>query len=338
VNETTGSIGKVALYRAADGAETLEVRLERESVWLTLNQMAELFERDKSVISRHLSRVFASGELEREATVAKNATVQIEAGRSVERSIEYFNLDAILSVGYRVNSRRGTQFRIWATRTLRDYLVQGYTLNERRLRERGLSEMEQAIRLLATTLERNALVSEEGRAVLDVVRRYARSWVLLRQYDERSLPSIEKPSQPLWPLDPLQARQAIASLSDELTSVGEAGALFARETGDRLSGILSAVEQTFDGTPLYPSVEEKAAHLLYFIIKDHPFADGNKRVGSFLFVLYLKNNGKLDDSRGIARFGDTALVALALLIAESEPTQKDLMIRLIVNLLSGVEL
>ena len=332
MNDTTQSMGQVTLYRSEDGGETLEVRLEHETVWLTLNQMAELFERDKSVVSRHLQRIFASDELDRKAVVAKNATTAAD-GKTYQ--VEYFNLDAILSVGYRVNSRRGTQFRIWATRTLRDYLVQGYTLNERRLMERGLAEMEQAIRLLAVTLEQNALVSEEGRAVLDVIRQYARSWVLLRQYDERSFPVTGKQTEARWSLDPSQASQAIASLKAELIAVGEAGPLFGHETSHRLSGILSAVEQTFDGAPLYAGVEEKAAHLLYFIIKDHPFTDGNKRIGSFLFVLYLRNNGQLDGPGGIERFGDTALVALALLIAESEPSQKDLMIRLIINMLSG---
>ena len=176
--------GEVALFVAPDGQVRLDVRLERETVWLSLNQIAELFGRDKSVISRHLRNVFASGELDRAAVVAKTSTTAAD-GKTYQ--VEYFDLDAILSVGYRVNSKRGSQFRIWATRTLRDHLVQGYTLSERRLREKGLSEMEQAVRLLARTLSSHELVNEQGRAVLDVVTRYARSWRLLLQYDEDRL-------------------------------------------------------------------------------------------------------------------------------------------------------
>jgi hypothetical protein len=177
--------GEVIVYKSPDGQVRVDVRVERETVWLSLNQIAELFERDKSVISRHLQRVFASGELERAATVAENATVQIEGGHKVTRRIERFNLDAVLSVGYRVNSKRGTQFRIWATRTLREHLLRGYTFNERRLREKGLAEMEAAVALLARTLTRHELVTDEGRAVLDIVHRYARAWRWLFEYDER---------------------------------------------------------------------------------------------------------------------------------------------------------
>src|SRR2546426_9078050 len=186
-----GASGEIILYEAPDGQVRVDVRLERETVWLSLNQMAKLFGRDKSVISRHLRNVFASRELERKAVVAKNATTASD-GKTYQ--IEYFNLDAILSVGYRVNSKRGTQFRIWATRTLREHLLQGYTLNERRLRERGLGEIEQAVGLLARTLTAHALVSDEGRAVLEVVQQYTRAWRLILDYDERRL--AERPAVP----------------------------------------------------------------------------------------------------------------------------------------------
>ncbi len=187
--------GEVALFEAPDGQIRLDVRLERETVWLSLNQMADLFGRDKSVISRHLRNIFAAGELDRAAVVAKNATTAAD-GKTYQ--VEYFDLDAILSVGYRVNSKRGTQFRIWATRTLRDHLVQGYTLNERRLRERGI-EMEQAVHLLSRTLTRHELVTEEGRGVLDVITRYAKSWLLLKEYDDNTLsvPERRRPPTPL---------------------------------------------------------------------------------------------------------------------------------------------
>lgn len=323
--------GEVVVYEAPDGEVRVDVRLDRETVWLSLNQMAELFERDKSVISRHLRNVFDSRELEREAVVAKNATTAAD-GKTYQ--VEFFNLDAILSVGYRVNSKRGTQFRIWATRTLRDHLLRGYTLHERRLAERGLGEIEQAVGLLARTLTTHALVSDEGRAVLDVVQRYTRSWRLLLEYDEERLAA--KPAQPVAPAASLSladARAAIASLREDLASRGEAGALFGQERGEALAGLLGAIEQTFDGEPLYPSAQARAAHLLYFVIKDHPFGDGNKRIGTFLFLDYLRRNRLLLRADGEPRLADNAMVALALLIAESEPAQKDLMIRLVLNLL-----
>jgi len=221
--------GEVALYQTPDGQVRLDVRLERETVWLSLSQMAELFGRDKSVISRHLRNVFETGELNRQAVVAKNATTAAD-GKTYQ--VEYFDLDAILSVGYRVNSKRGTQFRIWATRTLRDHLVQGYTLNERRLREKGLAEMEQAMRLLAHTLSAHELVTEQGRAVLDVVAHYARSWRLLVEYDENRLP--EAPARPMRPvagLSPEDARRGIGDLKQALMARGEATTLFGQERG-----------------------------------------------------------------------------------------------------------
>lgn len=322
---------EIVVYEAPDGEVRVDVHLDRETVWLSLNQMADLFERDKSVISRHLRNVFDSGELEREAVVAKNATTAAD-GKTYQ--VELFNLDAILSVGYRVNSKRGTQFRIWATRTLRDHLLRGYTLHERRLAERGLGEIEQAVGLLARTLTTHALVSDEGRAVLDVVQRYTRSWRLLLEYDEERLAA--KPAQPVAPavsLSLADARAATASLREDLASRGEACALFGQERGDALAGLLGAIEQTFDGEPLYPSAQARAAHLLYFVIKDHPFVDGNKRIGTLLFLDYLRRNGLLLRADGEPRLADNAMVALALLIAESEPAQKDLMIRLVLNLL-----
>ena len=325
--------GGVVIYQQRGGRVRLEVRLEGETLWLSLAQMAELFGRDKSVVGKHLRNVFATGELKRGAVAAKNATTAAD-GKTYR--VEYFNLDAILSVGYRVNSKRGTQFRIWATATLREHLLSGYTLNERRLREKGLGEMEQAVGLLARTLERHELVTDEGRAVLDVVERYTRSWRLLLEYDERRL--AETPAHPRKPIRTLDldgARAAIRELRQAVGS-GRAGAgLFGQERGDQLGAILGAVEQTFGGEPLYPSVQARAAHLLYFLIKDHPFTDGNKRIGTLLFLEYLRRNGMLVSADGRFLFTDNTLVALALLVAESDAKQKDLMIRLILSLLEG---
>lgn len=328
-----GEKGSILLFQSPDGGICLDVKLERETVWLTLNQIATLFGRDKSVISRHLKNIYSSGELDRKASVAKNATVHQEGTREIERTIEFYDLDAVLSVGYRVNSLRGTQFRIWATRTLKDHLIRGYSLNEQRLRQQGV-EMRQMVELLSRTLTNHTLVTGEGRAVLDVIHQYARVWGLLLAYDEDRL--SERPSRPVLPEASLSlesAREAIIRLREDLADRNEATALFGNERGDSLAGILAAIEQTFGGERLYPNVQMRAAHLLYFIIKDHPFSDGNKRIGTFLFLTYLDQNGLLRRTDGSVRIADNAMVALALLVAESDPAQKDLMIRLIVNLL-----
>lgn len=323
--------GQVALFEAPDGQIRLDVHLERDTVWLTQAQMAELFGRERSVITKHINNVFKEGELDRDSVCA-NFAHTAEDGKTY--SVQHFNLDVVISVGYRVKSLRGTQFRIWATRTLRDHLVQGYTLNERRLREKGLTEMEQAMRLLARTLSANELVNDQGRAVLDVVTRYARSWRLLLQYDENRLPeSPAHPTRPVAGLPPDESRRAIAGLKQALMAKGEATTLFGQERGGALDGILGSIEQTFGGEALYTSVESRAAHLLYFVIKDHPFSDGNKRIGSFLFLFYLDRNGLLTKPDGTPRFADNALVAVALLVAESDPAHKELLIRLILNLL-----
>lgn len=325
--------GGVILYRTEDGRTALDVRLAGETVWLTQAQIADLFAVNVPTISKHIKNIYADRELTRKATVSKMETVRREGKRQVTRTVEFYNLDMIISVGYRVNSARATRFRIWATQTLKDHLIHGYTLNERRLREKGLSEAEQAIQLLSRTLTRHKLVNEEGRGVLEVISRYAKSWLLLKEYDEERLAVPERRKPARIALDYFRAREAIDELKARLIERGEATSLFGQERSEQLAGILGTIEQTFDGKPLYASIEEKAAHLFYFVIKDHPFADGNKRIGSFLFILFLRENGYLEDATGQVKINDNALVALALLIAESEPRNKELMIRLVMNLL-----
>ncbi|MEJ7668571.1 MAG: virulence protein RhuM/Fic/DOC family protein [Casimicrobiaceae bacterium] len=320
--------GEVILYEAPDGQVRVEVRLERENVWLTQEQMARLFGRERSVITKHVRNVFREGELEAVTTCAKFAQVQVEGERSVSREVEHYNLDVIISVGYRVKSSQGTRFRQWATRVLREHLIDGYTFNQTRLAERGLLEARQTLDLLAQTLQNQALVDDTGRAVLDLIVGYADTWRLLLEYDENrlTLPPGASPSSGV--LDVARAGTAIADFKRELMARSEATSLFGNPRGDALEGILGSIEQTMFGEPLYRSREEKAAHLLYFIIKDHPFTDGNKRIGSFLFMLYLQQEGMTH------QLNPQALTALALLIAESAPAAKDLMIRLIINLLA----
>ena len=316
--------GELILYQSDDGHTRVEVELKDETVWLSQAQMTELFSRNKRTISEHIRNVFKEGELKEKTVVRKFRTTALD-GKSYQTN--YYNLDVIISVGYRIKSQHGTRFRIWATSILKDHLVQGYTLNQKRLAENGLGEVKQVLELLANTLENHNLVSDEGRAVLSIVSGYARTWQLLWQYDEDSL-AIPKNEEKLSKvLELSRTRQAISSLKQKLLIKDEATEIFGQERGEGLTGILGAIQQTFGGQDLYPSFEEKAANLLYFIIKDHPFVDGNKRIGSFLFLLFLRLN------RDVLNFDNKALVALTLLIASSDPAQKDLLIRLVINLL-----
>jgi prophage maintenance system killer protein len=328
------SQNEIALYMAADGSMQLDVRIDAETVWLTQRQMAELFDTTAQNVTIHLKNIYEDGELEEGATCKDFLQVQKEGGRKVERKLRHFNLDAIIGVGYRVNSKRGTQFRIWATKLLRDHLVKGFTVNKARLQNRGYAEIEESLRLLGRTLNVHGLIGDEGQALLDLVEHYTRSWRLLLQYDENRLPAEPvSPTKKMARLTLAQANQQIAKFKKTLAAKGEASALFGAPRGEGLAGILGAIEQTFDGAALYPNAETRAAHLLYFTIKDHPFSDGNKRIGSLLFLYYLDKNKRLIGPEGRPRFDDRSLVALALLIAESDPGHKDSMIRLVMSFL-----
>ena len=319
-------MNEIVIFEAS--AKQVEVHLKGDSLWLTQNQMAELFSVQKSAISKHLKNVFTSGELEEAATVSKMETVQREGQRIVTRQVEHYNLDAIISVGYRVNTSRATRFRQWATRVLREHLVQGYTLNQQRLAERGI-ECEQAVALLSRTLANQQLVNAEGEAVLRVIAEYARSWSLLQQYDEQSLTHQTAPQAGMQALALPEVLAAIAQLKAELVAKGEATELFGRLRGDGLVSAIATIEQGFGDTLFYPNVASRAAHLLYFVIKNHPLADGNKRCGSFLFLWYLRLNQHLLAKPVEHLINDNTLVAVALLVAESLPGQKELMVRLI---------
>jgi len=316
-------MSEVLIYETESGQTQVNVRLEAETVWLSQEQMAALFGRERSVVTKHLRNVFKEGELDEKSNV-QNLHIA-----NSDKPVRFYSLDVIISVGYRVKSQRGTQFRLWATRTLREHLVQGYTLNSTRLAERGINGAQQAIELLARTLNNQALVNDTGSAVLALIVDYAKTWRLLLQYDESGLvlPESCQPAQSA--LDHGKALAAIAQLKAELMARGEATPLFGQVRGEAFAGLLGSIEQTMFGESLYRTREEKAAHLLYFVIKDHPFSDGNKRIGSFMFLLYLQQEGM---SMAI---NDNALTALALLIAESDPANKELMIRLVVNLLTA---
>jgi len=314
------------------GKRPVEVRLEGETVWLNQTQMADLFDTSTDNISLHLKNIYADNELEELATTEDYSVVRQEGSRTVRRRLKHYNLDAIISVGYRVSSARATLFRIWATGVLRQHLVEGYTLNQRRLAERGI-EFEQAVSLLSRTLANQALVSDEGRAVLQVIGDYARSWSLLQAYDEQSLAEQSARQHGMRGLALDEVLAAIAQLKAELMAKGEATELFGQVRGEGLASAIATIEQGFGDELFYPNVASRAAHLLYFTIKNHPLADGNKRTGSFLFLWYLRLNQHLL-ARPVERLiNDNTLVALALLVAESLPVQKDLMIKLVEHLL-----
>lgn len=322
-----GGADGIRIYQSENGA--VEVRLDDETVWLRQEQMALLFGRERSVVSKHLRNVFAEGELE------EKSNVQILHIAGSDKPVKFYNLDVIISVGYRVKSVQGTRFRQWATQVLRTHLAQGYTLNQQRLKANA-RELEAALLLVRKAAQSADLQVDTGRGLVDIVTRYAQTFLLLQRYDEGLL--TEPPEQPGGVLPSLpEARAALSNLKASLLARGEATELFARERGEGLAALLGNLDQTVFGEPAYPSVEAKAAHLLYFVIKNHPFADGNKRSGAFLFVDFLNRNGRLLDAQGVPVINDIGLAALALLVAESDPAQKETMIRLVMNMLAPVE-
>ena len=317
-------MNEISIYQTESG--TIEVHLEQDTVWLRQEQMGQLFGRERSVITKHLRNVFADGELDEESNV-QNMHI---AGS--DKPVKAYNLEVIISVGYRVKSQQGTRFRQWATRILREHLTQGYTLNRQRL-EANARELEAALQLVKKAAQSPELLADTGRGLVNIVTRYAQTFLLLQRYDEGLLTEPKTESGGLLPTL-AEAHAALAQLKADLIARGEATALFAQERGEAFEALLGNLDQTVFGEPAYPSVEAKAAHFLYFVIKNHPFADGNKRSGAFLFVDFLNRNGRLLDADGTPVINDIGLAALALLVAESDPTQKDTMIRLIMNMLA----
>lgn len=320
-------MSNIVIFESGD--QSVQVRLEGETVWLRQEQMAELFDRERSVITKHVRNVFAEGELVRDSVCAKFAHTAAD-GKTYQ--VDHYNLDVIISVGYRVKSQQGTRFRQWATSVLREHLVEGYTLNQHRLTERGI-EFEQAVRLLSRTLANQQLVSDEGQAVVQVIADYARSWSLLQGYDEQSLTGLSGQQGNMRALNLDEVLRAIAQLKAELIAKGEATELFGQLRGDGLASAIATIEQGFGDAFFYPNVASRAAHLLYFVVKNHPLADGNKRTGSFLFLWYLRLNQSLLARPVEQLINDNTLVALALLVAESEPAQKELMVKLVEHFL-----
>jgi prophage maintenance system killer protein len=326
-------MGKLIIYQP-DDESTVSVKLEGNTVWLTQRQLSEILDTSTDNISLHLKNIYASGELAETATTEDFSVVQQEGQRSVSRKIRHYNLDAIISVGYRVNSKRGTQFRQWATTILRDHLMQGWTLDRARF-EHNATELEAALALIKKTAQSNDLITDAAQGLLEIVSRYTKTFLLLQRYDEGLLTD---PSGTMGGVTPslVEVKQLIADLKADLMVRGEASDLFGIERDGGLSAILGNLNQSVFGEPAYPTIECKAAHLLYFTIKNHPLSDGNKRTGALLFIDFLNRNNALMKN-GQPVINDIGLAALALLVAESAPEQKETMTRLIENMLVGLE-
>lgn len=316
----------IEIYESEDGQ--VLVRFESETAWLTLNQMTSLFGRDKSVISRHLKNIFESGELDRKSVVAKNATTAAD-GKIYQ--VDYYNLDVIISVGYRVNSKQGTQFRIWATQVLRDYLIKGFAINQAKLikAKTKLMDLQQAVQLVHR-VSQQGLESDEVKGILGVLSEYAYALDVLDKYDHHALEISDTTIDNNWQLTYDDAMAQIQLWRQHQN----AGSLFGNEKDASFQSSIATIYQSFNDLELYPSIEEKAANLLYFIVKNHSFSDGNKRIAAGIFAYFLKKNGVLFRLDGTKRIADNALVAITIMIAESNPVDKDIITKLIVNLIN----
>jgi len=323
--------GEIIIYQTSKKEVELRVFLEKETVWLSLEQMTTLFGRDKSVISRHIKNVFAEKELDKNSVVANFATT---AKDGKIYNVDYYNLDVIISVGYRVKSQQGVSFRIWATRVLKNYIVKGYAINEKQLMEakNKFNELQETISFLREQTEKKQLKGQE-KEIINLLADYSKTLSILEKYDKEKL---QKPrgKKDKFVLEYKNCYEIIMELKKELIAKKEASDIFGAERNSAFKSVVKNLYQTFGGKELYKNLEEKSAHLLYLTIKDHPFSDGNKRIGSFLFVYFLDRNNYLHKKSGEKKINDNALVALALLIAESDPKEKDVLIKIVINLLN----
>ena len=322
----------IQIYRLDNGATEIDVKLDQDTIWLSQKQIAELFDKDSDTIGLHLKNIYSTGELKEFSTTEDYSVVQKEGTRNIRRRIKHYNLDAIISVGYRVNSIRGTQFRIWANKILKEYLIQGYSINERALKRQNeqLSVLQKTIKILSSAIQSKELTSDESKGLLSIVSDYSYALDILDQYDYQTLTITKTSGKDIY-------RITYAEAIDQINLVRKAygnSELFGREKDKSFKSSISTIYQTFDGKDLYPSIEEKAAHLLYFITKNHSFSDGNKRIAAFMFLYFLSKNGILYDSYGNKRIADNTLVALTLMIAVSKQEEMDVMIKVIVNLIN----
>jgi len=321
--------GEIVIYKASDGSTQLDVKLAEETVWLTQKQMSLLFDKNVRTINEHIKNIFSEGELD-ENSVIRNFRITANDGKIY--STKFYNLDVIISVGYRVKSKRGTQFRIWSNSVLKEYLAKGYVLNEKKLKEQTekIKEIEKTLEIFSNVVEHYQLDRDEFSGILKVVSDYTRALDLLDDYDHQRLKIDRTSKNEIFRIDYESAKKIIKKLKEKFGG----SSLFGKEKDQSFKGTLGAIYQTFSKKEVYPSIEEKAAHLLYFTIKNHSFVDGNKRIAAALFLWFLEMNNYLYGKNGRKRIADNALVALCLLIAESNPKEKDTIAKVVVNLIN----
>jgi prophage maintenance system killer protein len=315
----------ILIYQTDDGQTKIETRLVNDTVWLSLEQMSELFDKGRSTINEHILNIFKENELSKADSIRKIGISDFST-----KPTNYYNLDVIISVGYRVKSVQGTKFRQWATKRLNDYLLKGYAINQTRL-----EQLNKIVNVIQQSGVLDGVQLSEAKGLLDILSNYTRSFVLLNQYDSNSLSNEGLDTNITYEIQYAEAKDAIKELKMQLVTKNSANDLFGNEKDNSFEGTLNSVVQTFGGEYLYPTIEEQAAHLLYFIIKNHPFSDGNKRIGAFLFVWFLDKNKHASKNNGEIKINDNALIALALLIAQSNPSEKDLMVSLVCNLIKN---
>jgi len=323
---------EIQIFTSKDGKTEIEVKLEDQTVWLNQYQLESLFETERTSLNRHISNIYKSKELDELSTCAKITQVQKEGNREIIRKIKFYNLDIIIAVGYRVNSKRGTEFRIWANKILKDYLIQGFSLNEKRLTKENelLKDLQKSILLIGNVLNRKELSGEESVGLLKIISDYSYALDILDQYDYQSLKIQETSGKEIFQLSYDEAVKQIQIVKKKHGN----SELFGREKDESFKSSIATIYQTFDGIDLYPSIEEKAANLLYFVTKNHSFTDGNKRIAALLFLYFMERNRILYDNSGQKRIADNALVALTLMIAVSKPDEKDTIVKIIVNLIN----
>jgi prophage maintenance system killer protein len=319
--------GTIIIYKNSEGESKIEVKMDGETVWLSQEQISQLFTVDRSVITKHINNIFKSGELKEKSNVQK---MHIP---NSDKPVKYFSLDMIISIGYRTNSIKATEFRIWANQILKNYLTKGYAINKQLLEEQNtkLKDIQNAIKFINDKKDSEILIGQSGE-LISLIQEFANSFSILHEYDEEKL-KLNENGQAKFILNYDQAKNIITDFKAKLTEKGEAGSLMGSEIENKFKGVVGSLYQTYDGIDLYASLEEKAANLLYLTIKDHPFSDGNKRIGSFLFIYFLSQNNYLYKASGEKKINDNALVALALLVAVSDPRDKEIMIKIISNLL-----
>lgn len=321
--------GEIVIYQTKDGKTSIDVKLENETVCLNQAQMAELFQTDRTSIVKHVNNIYKSEELEKDSTCAKIAQVQMEGNRTIKRHIIYYNLDMIISVGYRVNSMRGTQFRIWANKILKDYLIKGYAINQQ-VKAAQLEDLKSTVRLLSNVIEHKQLTLDEANGLLRVITDYTYGLDTLDKYDYQQLEVDSTTPTEEFRATYEEAMEAIHLLQEKFGSSD----LFGNEKDQSFKSSINTIYQTFGGEELYPSIEEKAAMLFYLVVKNHSFSDGNKRIAAFLFLWFLEKNGILYKSDGSKLIGNNTLVALTLMIAESRTEEKDVMVKVVINLIN----